>query len=336
MRLYTKESIKLKKTDILFMMKVKYVTLWVCFFIVYLIIEYFIFTQDKTTRKYRTTVKTVLDKKIDQMTLENINSVHGTPSGILNILYSFQYNQQIMDTEVQTQQGRKKVKDYILQTVDKKEMENLSKIYETNIYAGEEQKRQIAFMLLQGRLYFTFDKIMEKFHTYIHFIHSDTTFAREYIMLNINKYNEAISKRKIIIFRDKFAMIDEELTSTKAKIDKILTDIAIHKDTRRKLVKEVAGIELIRHNRAMDIQTDLFYDQKTSAELVYLLSQGGVNQLIITSAAIFKDNTQYSYIIKNYTLITAGIYAFLTVMSIDFIIRKRKIFKDWLAKQNIS
>jgi hypothetical protein len=318
------------------MIKLKYVVLWLCFFTVYAVTEYFVFTQDKTTRKYRTTVRTILDRDLNMFTLENINNIHGNPSGVLNILYSFQYNTNILDASVQTQQGKKRVKDYIIQTVDKKELDALSKNYYTDFYSEEERKRQIAFMLLQGRLYFTFDKIVEKFHTYIHFVHSDTTFAREYIMLNINKYNEIISNRRVLVFRDKFAMINKDFNEAKAKIENILTEIAIHHDTRRKLVKEAGGVDLIKHKRAMDIEEDLLYRKKQSAGLVYLLSAGDVKQLIVIGEPTFKDNTAHEYIIRNYILITSAIYSFMTIACINFVVRKRKIFKDWLAKQNIS
>lgn len=318
------------------MINLKYIVLWFCIFAVYTVAEYFVFTQDKTTRKYRTTVRTVLDKNLDMYTIENINNIHGNPSGVLNILYSFQYNTDILDAQVQTQQGKKRVKDYIIQTVDKKELEDISKNYHTEIYSEEERKRQVAFMLLQGRLYFTFDKIMDKFYTYIHFVHSDTTFAREYIMLNINKYNEIISNRRIIIFRDKFAMIDKDFHETKAKIENILTEIAIHHDTKQKLVKEAAKIDLLRYRRAMDIEEELLYQKKQSAGLVYLLSAGDVKQLIVIGKATFKDNTAHESIIRGYIVVTSAVYSFLTIACINFVINKRKIFKYWLAKQNIS
>lgn len=310
--------------------------MWFCIFAVYTVTEYFVFTQDKTTRKYRTTVRTVLDKNLDIYTLENINNIHGSPSGILNILYSFQYNTDVLDAQIKTQQGKKRVKDYIIQTVDKKELENLSKIYQTDFYSEEERKRQIAFILLQGRLYFTFDKIIDKFHTYIHFVHSDTTFAREYIMLNINKYNEIISNRRIIVFRDKFAMIDKDFQETKAKIENILTEIAIHHDTKQKLVKEAGKLDLIRHKRAIDIEEELLYKKKQSAGLVYLLSAGDVKQLIVIGEATFKDNTAHKFIISNYIVITSAIYSFLTIACINFVVRKRKFYQEWLIKQNIS
>lgn len=318
------------------MIKLKYVLLWFFIFLFLLIIEYFVFIKDKSTRKYRTTVRTVLDRELNNFTIENINNIHGTPSGVLSILYSFHYNKDILDKEVKTLQGKKKVKDYIIQTVDKEELQEISQKYDIEFYSEEERKRQIAFMLLQGRLYFTFDKIIEKFHTYIHFIHSDTTFAREYIMLNINKYNEIIYSRKILIFRDKFAMIDKDYNEAKAKVEAILTEIAIHRDTRQKLVKEAGAVDLIKHKRAIEIEEDLAYRRKQSAGLVYLLSGGDVKQLLVTTEATFKDNTAHEHIIKRYILITAMIYSILAVMSVNFIIRKRKIFKEWLAKQNIS
>lgn len=318
------------------MIKLKYVILWFCFFTVYAVIGYFVFTQDKTTRKYRTTVRTILDRDLNMFTLENINNIHGNPSGVLNILYSFQYNTDILDAEVRTMQGKKKVKDYIIQTVDKKELEALSEKYQTDFYSEEERKRQIAFILLQGRLYYTFDKIIEKFHTYIHFVHSDTIFAREYIMLNINKYNEIISNRRIIVFRDKFAMIDKDFNETKYRIENILREIAIHRDTRRKLVKEAGGIDLIRHKRAMDIEEDLLFRKKQSAGLVYLLSAGDVKQLIVIGEATFKDNTAHEHIIRTYIIFISAVYSLLTIACINFIVRKRKFYKEWLAKQNIS
>jgi len=313
----------------------KQIILWICIFICYLIIERYVFIQDKTTRKYRTTVRTVLHRDLNNFTLESINDIHGNPSGVLNILYSFQYYTDVLDAQVQTQRGKKKVKDYILETVDKKELEMLYEKFDTVSYNNEERKRQIAFMLLHGRLYFTFDKIIETFHTYIHFVHSDTTFAREYIMLNINKYNEIISNRKILVFRDKFAMIEKDFDKTKAKIENILTEIAIHHDTRQKLVKEAGGVDLIKHKRAIDIEEDLLDRKKQSAGLVYMLSAGDVKQLIITQEATFKDNTANEHIIHYYIIITSMIYSLLTIACINFIIRKRKYYKEWLAKQNI-
>lgn len=317
------------------MIKPKYIIIGIFLFVLYIIIEYSVLAQDRTTRKYRTTIKTLLDEGANTINVEQINSIHGTFDGILHILYSFRYNVNILETQVQTQQGKKKVKDYIFQTVDKKELQNLYDQFDTTSANKENLKRQIAFMLLQGRLYFTFDKANNKSYTYIHFIHSDTTFAREYIMLNIDTYNKAISNRKIPVFRDKFALIEKDFNETKSKIDAILTEIATHKDTRTKLVKEVGGLDLIKYRRAMEVEEELLSRKKESAALVFLISMGEVRQLLVVQEPTFKDNTANEHIIKMYIAITSFIYTLLTLISANFIARKYKIYKDWLIKQNI-
>ncbi|MCS7076004.1 MAG: hypothetical protein NZ455_04820 [Bacteroidia bacterium] len=314
----------------------KKIILWLCAFIFFWIIEHRIFIQDKSTRKYRTTATTVLNKPTGTYTLENINNIHATPSGILNILYVFQYNSQILESKVNTQKGKRLIKDYILETVDKKEISYLEDNYHFDTYSQAERQKQIAFMLLQGRLYFTFDRIDELMYVHIHFVHSDTMFAREYIHLNIRKYNEVIQNRKIIIFRDKYAMIDEDLHKTESKIEDILREIAIHKDTRQRLVKETGLLDLNRFYRNRDIEDDMLYRKRQSAEVVYSLNIGDVKQLFVTNTATFKDNTRYDYVIKNYIILTSLIYSFLTVFCISFIHKKSKIFREWLVKQNIS
>lgn len=306
-----------------------------CAFLIYLTIEYFIFIQDRTTRKYRTTITTILDKPLNISTLENISNIHGTQSGVLNILYAFRYNIDILETQVKTQKGKQKIKDYIIQTVDKDEIKKINQKYYFQIYSEEDKQRQIAFLLLQDRLYFTFEKINDKLHVRIHFVHSDTTFAREYIYLNIEKYNEFIESRKILIFRNKYVMIDKDFEEAKSKIEALLREIAIHKDTRQKLVKEVGALELKKYIRDKEVEEIFLEKKEYSATTVYLLSSGDVKKLNIVAEPRFKDNTAYVYVIRNYILITAGIYSFLTVIVADFIVKKRKLFKNWLAKQNI-
>lgn len=300
-------------------------------FIGYFVLLLLIFRQDQKTLRYRTSINTQFIKQSDLIFISDRNDYYAYYNTLFNFLTSFQYNKDLLTNKLKTLEGPQEVADYILRTCKSSEVQDALNGYELSALNKEDKRLLTAFRIAQQRLYFTFDNLG---NSDIHFIHSDTIFSQAFLNANVSHFNGINAKKNILIFDNKFAIMIKDFAKTQARLDSLNEQIALHHDTKQKLVKEAGSTDLYKLLRKKNIEVAVDYKKNVSYSEVRVLSYGEYKSLVIISDPIVRKNTEAEKYVYIYVFVASIVYVFCTLLVLRFIKKVRNNYFIWLREQN--